>query len=162
VNPPAPNPKEAPLVGIFVAAAVLTAVVALGLISRLPGPQPPGAFRQMVVLHGSMARQLDEGPADSPQAHLESQLEGQAVESWLYALHGGAATVHRLAALPSLPRNAQEVRAEGGPVSAVDFDDLTAVCWSQKERGLCVVGGQPVSQLKELVARVRSMGPEGG
>ena len=56
MNPPAPNPKEAPLVGIFVAAAVLTAVVALGLIPRLPGPQPPGAFRQMVVLHGSMAR----------------------------------------------------------------------------------------------------------
>ncbi len=146
------------LVGVTLLAA---GVLSLVLISRMPGPQAPGALRQMLVLHSSMAEQL--APArtglSGPTLHLESTLEGDSVSSWLYSLAGQAATAHRFGSPPPMPRNAQSLPAPGGPVSAADFDELCALCWTNTAGSWCVVGPQPVAQLKELVSRVRSQGP---
>lgn len=161
MSPPAPRRRDRPLVGLLAVAGSLCGLLALILLSRLPGPRPPGAFRQMLVLHGSMAAQLGEvGPElAGPMLHGRSQLEGESVDSWLYALQGRAVTAHRLGELPPLPRNAQELPAPGGDVIAVDFEELTSLCWAEQAVALCVVGNQPIAALKELVALVRRQGP---
>ena len=161
MTPPVPRRNDRPLLGALALAAAITGLVALFLVSRLPGPGPSGAFRQMLVLHGSMAEQLgpDRPGLSGPAMHLRSQLDGESVDSWLYSLAGRAATAHRLHALPTLPRNAQELAGAGGGVLAFDYEELTSLCWAEEASALCVVGEQPVATLKELVALVRAQGP---
>lgn len=161
MTPPVPRNEAPSLLAPMLIVAVVLGAATLLVFSRMPGPQPPGTVRQMLVLHESMAAQgrpSDDG-ISGPSLHLASQLEGESVDSWLYGLAGRAATVHRLDRPPPLPRNAQQLPAEGGAVDAMDHDDLTSLCWRGPEHSLCVVGPQPVADLKRLVARVRASGP---
>ncbi len=161
MTPPPPRRRDAPLLAILVGAAVLAGVVALSLISQLPGPRAPGVLRQMLVLHGALAGHSAPrgGPGDGPSRHVRSELDGTHIDSWLYDLGGDAATAHRFEAPPPLPRNAQDLPAPGGPVQAADFDSATALCWTGPDGAWCVVGDQPVAKLKELVRRIRDAPP---
>ncbi len=156
---PVPRNQGAPVLQWLLLATVIAGGLGLGLLSQLPGPGPSPTFQLMVAQHRSMAPRLPQNlPEGAAALHTRTVLDGQPADTWLHRAGSGAATVHRFEDAPRYPGSAQELPAPGGPVTVVDLDELSVLCWTDGPT-TCVIGSQPVAQLKVLVERVRRSGP---
>lgn len=156
---PVPRNQGPPIFQWLLLGSVVAAGLGLGLLSQLPGPSPAPSYLRMIAVHRALAPRMPaELPVGRSALHTSTISEGEPADAWVHRTAGGPATVHRVNDAPRPPRNAQDVQAPGGPVTVFDVDDLSLLCWGSQP-AFCVIGVQPVADLKVVVERVRATGP---